>query len=77
MSYESELREAGRWTSGDILAGADWILAELRDSFPCQTCGSLEPAIIEGAYCCDCTDEAHEAFLETRVKRLAREAGVA
>jgi len=61
----------------DPFAAADFRLDQLRDSFPCQTCGSLEPAIIEGAYCSDCKDEAHEAFLETRVQRLAREAGVA
>jgi len=65
-------------TSGfDPRAAADFRLDYYRDHFPCRTCGSLDPAIIEGAYCCDCKGADHEAFLETRVQRLAREAGVA
>jgi len=64
-------------TSYDPLAAADFRLDYYRDHSSCRTCGSPDPAIIEGAYCCDCKGADHEAFLETRVQRLAREAGVA
>lgn len=49
--------------------------ATLRSESPCWTCGSLMPAIIEGRYCCDCVGDDHQAFLDTREARLAREAG--
>ena len=56
-------------TSGfDYLAHADWILDQLRDSSPCPTCGSRDPAIIEGRYCSDCPDRA--AFEAQRAARL-------
>jgi hypothetical protein len=59
----------------DPMALADFRLDELRDSFPCFTCGSLMPSIIEGRFCSDCTGENRQGFLDTRVVRLAREAG--
>ena len=58
----------------DPYARADWILDQLRDSFSCRTCGSPDPAIIEGRFCCDCTGDNAEAFQRTRTARLAREA---
>ena len=58
-------------TSGfDPYFRADWILDQLRDSFPCRTCGSPDPAIIEGRFCCDCTGDDAEAFQRTRAVRL-------
>jgi hypothetical protein len=57
-----ELRDAGRLVHGDILAGGDWIRAELKDSSSCFTCGSLMPAIIEGRFCCDCEGENAASF---------------
>lgn len=59
--------------SPDLLANADFRLDQLRDSFPCRTCGSLEPAIIEGRFCCDCVGGDAEAFQRTRAARLARQ----
>ena len=67
---EDELRDAGRYFA-DPAARADWIRDELRDSSSCYTCGSPAPAIIEGRYCCDCTGEDRQRFLDTRLARLA------
>jgi Zn finger protein HypA/HybF involved in hydrogenase expression len=57
----------------DYMASADFRLDEDRDSFSCQTCDSLTPAVIEGRFCSDCTGENRQGFLDTRVARLARE----
>lgn len=54
----------------DFAANADFILDQERDHFPCRTCGSRMPAIIEGPFCSDCPDR--EAFLAQREKRLAK-----
>jgi len=67
MTYEDELRDAGRYIYGDVLAGADWIRAELSNSSSCESCGSPDPAIIEGRFCCDCTGDNAEGY------RMARE----
>ena len=69
MGYEDDLRAAGRYQYGDVLAGADWRLAELKNSSSCVTCGSPDPAIIEGRYCSDCVDEDAEAFEEAWTNR--------
>lgn len=58
----------------DYLASADFLLDQERDHFPCRTCGSRMPTIIEGRFCCDCTGENAEGYRATREARLAREA---
>ena len=64
-------------TSGypDPMALADFRLDELRDHFPCLTCGSPTPAIIEGRFCSDCKDADRQGFLDARVARLAAQHG--
>lgn len=65
-------------TSGfDPLARADFVRDYYKDHSACRTCGSPDPAIIEGAYCSDCKGQDHQRFVDTRVARLAREANVA
>jgi hypothetical protein len=34
----------------------DWRIDQRRNSFPCQGCGSPEPARVEGLTCSDCTE---------------------
>jgi hypothetical protein len=61
----------------DHLARADFLRDYYRDHFACRTCGSPDPAIIEGAYCSDCKGENRQRFEATRAARLAREAAAA
>lgn len=61
-------------TSGfDPLGRADFIWDELKNSSSCFTCGSPDPAIIEGRFCCDCTGEWRQGFIDARLARLVRE----
>lgn len=50
----------------DYLASADFKLDQERDHFPCRTCGSRMPAIIEGPYCSDCPDKGDEIRANAR-----------
>ncbi len=66
---EAAIVHADHW--GDPMASWDFRRDELKDSSSCFTCGSPDPAIIEGRFCCDCPDR--NAFLRAREDRLTRE----
>ena len=57
MNYDLEPDEDPRVVRNDVLAYADWLRDQLKNSSSCRTCGSPDPAIISGAHCSDCPDE--------------------
>lgn len=52
----TELLDGGRLVHGDILAGGDWVRAELANTSSCPNCGELEPVRLEGGTCSACSD---------------------
>lgn len=41
---------------GDPMAGADYMIDELKDAIACPTCKSRQPVRVEGTVCSDCAE---------------------
>jgi hypothetical protein len=46
----------------DWIEDMDFRRKQLQESSPCFTCGSPDPAIIDGRFCCECEGENAESF---------------